>query len=182
MDEKSLQKAREWYAKNKERVSAERRIKYQNDSAYKSTQLKNNAKSRSKNKKKILEKAKEYRLKNKSRISEKQKEYRNKRYDYLSNYYKNYRHKNKEKIALSLYHGCRKRQASKISAIPKWADMEKIKDFYKSAKEKTKQLGIKYVVDHIVPLQGKTVCGLHCHRNLQVITELANRRKYNHHC
>lgn len=37
----------------------------------------------------------------------------------------------------------------------------------------------KFVVDHIIPLRGKNVSGLHIHTNLQIITDLDNSSKGN---
>lgn len=43
----------------------------------------------------------------------------------------------------------------------------------------TRRTGIVHEVDHIVPLQGENVCGLHVETNLRVITKAANREKSN---
>lgn len=72
-----------------------------------------------------------------------------------------------------------KRRAIKINAKPVYANLEKIREFYKEAKNLELETGIKYHVDHIIPLQGKTVCGFHIETNLQVITAEENMRKGN---
>jgi hypothetical protein len=64
------------------------------------------------------------------------------------------------------------RRAQKLNATPFWADLNKIKEFYKSCPE-------GYHVDHIVPLQGVNVCGLHVIENLQYLTVEDNLRKSN---
>ena len=69
------------------------------------------------------------------------------------------------------------RRAAKLKATPKWADRHAIKQFYLMAQDMTKRTGKKYVVDHVIPLQSKIVCGLHVHTNLQVIPELENWKK-----
>lgn len=72
-----------------------------------------------------------------------------------------------------------KRRALKLLATTVWGQ-EGISDFYKKAKELEQQNpGVKYHVDHIVPLVGKNVCGLHNRFNLQILTELENKRKAN---
>ena len=65
-----------------------------------------------------------------------------------------------------------KRRAAKLQAIPPWADLEKIKDFYKNCPE-------EHHVDHIVPLRHSLVCGLHVSENLQYLTAEENLKKGN---
>lgn len=72
-----------------------------------------------------------------------------------------------------------KRKASLIQRTPKWADFNKIKEFYIEAERLTKETGVIHEVDHIIPLQGKLVSGLHVHNNLQILTRSKNRSKKN---
>lgn len=88
---------------------------------------------------------------------------------------KKYAASHAEKILASV----RKRQSKKLQAFPLWADEKRIRDIYAQAKAMMALTGEPYDVDHIVPLQGKTVCGLHCEANLQVIPRSDNRKKSN---
>ena len=72
-----------------------------------------------------------------------------------------------------------KRRGSKKTAVPPWANLNKIKQIYKRAAELTRQTGVIHHVDHIYPLQSKYMCGLHVETNLQVITEAENLTKGN---
>ena len=71
------------------------------------------------------------------------------------------------------------RRARKMQAMPKWANEFFIKEAYALAQLRTKVMGFKWHVDHIVPLTSKVVCGLHTHDNLQVIPMLENSKKSN---
>ena len=64
------------------------------------------------------------------------------------------------------------RRAVKLQATPSWADLDAIKAFYENCPE-------GYEVDHIHPLQGRNICGLHTLENLQYLTIGENRSKSN---
>jgi hypothetical protein len=64
-------------------------------------------------------------------------------------------------------------------ATPAWADPQKVRDFYREAKRLTKLTGHRHSVDHIIPLKGETVCGLHVHTNLEVKLHAENMSKGN---
>ena len=69
--------------------------------------------------------------------------------------------------------------AERRRAICKWANKERVKSFYIQARYMTKTTGIAYVVDHIVPIKHRLVCGLHNEFNLRVITDHENSVKKN---
>lgn len=60
---------------------------------------------------------------------------------------------------------------------PIWADREKINALYTLADRLSRETGVPHDVDHIFPIAGRTMSGLHIHTNLRVIPASANRRK-----
>jgi excisionase family DNA binding protein len=70
------------------------------------------------------------------------------------------------------------RNRQRRQATPAWADRIAIAGLYREARRKSNGK-VKYHVDHIVPLQGVNVCGLHVHYNLRVIPAVDNVRKSN---
>ncbi len=74
----------------------------------------------------------------------------------------------------------RNRANSIKRATPSWLtkdQREEMVDFKKWAHAKTIYTGVKHEVDHIIPLQGKVVCGLHVPWNLQILTQHENHVK-----
>ena len=67
-------------------------------------------------------------------------------------------------------------------ATPKWLSAEQkleIRLKYRLAIELSRRTGVRHAVDHVVPLHGETVCGLHVPWNLEVLTQDENLKKYN---
>lgn len=68
--------------------------------------------------------------------------------------------------------------AAKLKATPPWADHTKINRAYELCAE-YRAKGIDCHVDHIIPLQGKRVCGLHVQGNFQILGRGPNQSKSN---
>lgn len=64
-------------------------------------------------------------------------------------------------------------------ATPPWADKVAIRLLYARAKQLTAETGVRYSVDHDIPLRGEFVWGLHVHYNLVVVPLEYNMRKGN---
>jgi hypothetical protein len=81
-----------------------------------------------------------------------------------------YRLSEKGRIKLAL--GSIRRQERVRLATPQWADRKKINAIYNNCPK-------GHHVDHIIPLRGKNVCGLHVHTNLRYLKARANLKKSN---
>lgn len=88
---------------------------------------------------------------------------------------KSHRVRNSDRYAAA----CAKRRADKAKATPRWADLGLIAQVYAEAAALTTSTGVLHEVDHIVPLRGKNVCGLHVHYNLRPLTKKLNQEKSN---
>jgi hypothetical protein len=101
--------------------------------------------------------------------------HKEKRLDYIKEWCKN----NPEKV---LDRNARRR-ARKQQAYPMWLsekDKIDIRVKYTMARWLSYTCFQQYHVDHIVPLKGDTVCGLHVPWNLQVLSATENLRKNKH--
>ena len=141
------------------------------------------------NKERIRETDRLWVAKNKDRRNQLERERRARNHD--ANLAKRHQHKaeNADKIKLqnaqwkrdnagkvSAY--TRKRQAAALLRTPTWADNDKIVAIYKEAAA-MRALGIEVHVDHVYPLQGNLVSGLHVHANLQLMLATDNIAKGN---
>ena len=115
---------------------------------------------------------------NKEKLSIYFKKYREKNKEWYDQYKKMYRAKNKDRLA----ERDTNKRLLKLKVTPKWITKEELKlidNLYKKCRDMTKNSGIKYHVDHIIPLKGKNVCGLHVLSNLQIISATENIKKSN---
>tara|TARA_R100000900_G_scaffold2393_1_gene4080 strand:- start:94 stop:702 length:609 start_codon:yes stop_codon:yes gene_type:complete len=174
---------KQWALKNKEKIKQKLKDYYINNL----TVIKEKAKKyRKENLKRIKKAQNEYYYKNKELVDSKARQYqknnREKQNAYKKRYYElnplekekakqriiKWKLKNRNK--LNFY--TRLRQANKIKATPKWANLEKIKQIYLNRPS-------GYHVDHIIPLKNKNVCGLHVENNLEIVTAKYNLKKSN---
>ena len=128
------------------------------------------------NKQKVAAKNKAYREANPEKVAADAKAYR----EANPEYGKAWREANKDRVvALNA-----KYRAAKLKRTPPWLTQEhhdQITSIYAERERITQATGIEHHVDHILPLQGKNVCGLHVPWNLRVITAQDNLRKSNKH-
>lgn len=133
---------------------------------------------------------KEYRRIHKKRLTKVSHIYRQKHRQKFRDIRKRYRQNNLKKVRRAekkyaknnpqiLAASSARRRAVKRKAAPSWGDKEIIKAFYKISKAFSNWTGIKYHVDHIVPLSSYLVCGLHVEHNLRIITARENIIKSN---
>ena len=149
-----------------------------------------------------LEKDRRYYAENKEARAEKNREYRRANAEKLKSaararYERNkgaliYYHSNKEKCAARsaewrranphlVRAKTRRRNATKVNATPAWltdAHHAEMANIYRRAVEMSAG-GVRHEVDHIVPLRGRNVCGLHVPWNLQILDWISNRSKGN---
>lgn len=112
------------------------------------------------------------------KIREGARAYRKKNKGLVSVQLRNYRERNPH-IVSALKTA---RRAQKMRAIPSWYgefDVFIIREALHLSSLREKATGIKWHVDHMIPLKAKNACGLHCSGNIQVIPAFLNIQKHN---
>ena len=183
-----------WRAQNKERLAA---YQQEYNKANKEHIKEKSLEWRQENKEKYLAKKKEWNEsntekraivkknwdeKNKETLQAKRKDYRECNKEVLKQRYKDWYEKSKYQRRQYKNAMNAKRRASKIQRTPNWLtskDFRAIESMYVKAKKLEGKTGIKHHVDHIIPLRGKNVSGLHVPANLQIISATDNVRKGN---
>lgn len=168
-------KTKKYLAENKEKAQLRSKQYYEMNSDKIKTRVSNYYKE---NTEAVLSYQKSYNDLNKDTISERKKIYRENNRKYFREYYEKYYGLNSPDYVAR----ANKRRAAKLNASPKWLtkeQIEQIKELYTCARMFKLYTGEEYHVDHIVPLQGENVCGLHVPWNLQVIPAKENLSKSN---
>jgi len=107
--------------------------------------------------------------------AEYQKQWQEDNKEWYRAWYAEYYEQNKHEYARR----CKERRARERQATPAWYESEKfkVKELYDLCRQLESITGEDFEVDHIIPVMGKNVCGLHCYDNLQPMPASMNRSK-----
>jgi flagellar biosynthesis GTPase FlhF len=156
---KARQKSKEWALKNPDKAT------------------KNKLKWAKENKDRVLQQGREYHARNRVKRLASQKTARANNPEKYKLAAKKWRSENIGRIIANNA----LRHANKLQRTPKWLtkeDKAKIKALYIEARQRTVARGESWHVDHIIPLQGKLVSGLHVPNNLQILHWKDNLEKH----
>ncbi len=123
-----------------------------------------------------------YYLRHRNKKKKKSQEFRRKNPNYLRLWYEKNEGWHEKRYAADpsiKKFSVAKRRAKKMQATPIWSETEKIRALYQKVNWLESLTGLKYHVDHVVPLNSEKVCGLHVWANLQILEVGVNLSKSN---
>ena len=150
--ERLTEKSKEYYEANKDSI-AEKKKKYVEV-----------------NRERISEQRRVFRESNKDRLVLVKKGYYQKNKEHLTIYRRRWREENKAWHAPYCRQKCAARRAGKAQRTPIWADHNAIAFFYDCCPKGCH-------IDHVIPLHGKDISGLHVETNLQWLSAEQNHSK-----
>lgn len=161
-----------WALRNAERVKALRKANYEKN---RRTNIENARAWKKRNPAKALASQRSRAAINRDKIRAARKAWEERNPAAALESFKRYRERNREKIRARLAVSKQGREKRRVL----WANQDALLAIYRQAEVMTQTTGRAHVVDHIIPLQGRTVSGLHVETNLRVIEHHENARKHN---
>ena len=173
--DKHNERSRDYRNKNRNRLnkmSSERYAKNREERIAKAQEY------RRENPEKVREANKRYYHKNKETRRAKNKDWIKRNAESHKDRQQSYQRKHYAENKEYYYVKSAKAKSRLRKSTPGWADLNKIAEIYRQAAAMSTD-EVKYSVDHIIPLKGKMICGLHVENNLQIMTLEENKRKGN---
>ena len=171
-------RSRAWKEENREGMNARRRAAYTADIKQERAYARSRKKTRyAKNPQKFRNLARRERAQPgaKERQARVSKLWAERNRDRVKAAHRQWYQRNLEHARLQLAIAQGKRRRRYVS----WANLDAIAALYAEAAVLRRATGCSYVVDHVVPLKGKVVSGLHVENNLRIIERSENARKSN---
>jgi hypothetical protein len=131
------------------------------------------------NREKIRDKNRKWRAESPEKASESRRRWNEKNIERKREYNRKWSKENFVKRRKNSRQHNANRRAAKMQRTPLWANAEAIARVYNMARLAEAATGWPHHVDHIIPLQGKNVSGLHVEGNLQIIFDDDNLSKGN---
>lgn len=116
----------------------------------------------------VLEKTKKYQKENQDQVKQTKQNWARKNPEYAAQYSKQWKLNNRKRVRAEI--SARRKRLQQHTPI--WATRQEIVAFYENCPE-------GFHVDHIIPLKGKLVSGLHTLANLQYLPAKENMSKGN---
>ena len=170
--ERHKEYAKGWALRNAERVKELRKAQYEKDRA---SNIEKTRLWKKRNPAKVLASQRSRAIVNREKHRAARKAWEKRNPTAALESFRRYRERNRVEIRARLAASKEGREKRRVL----WANRDAIIEIYRQAELMTRTTGRLHVVDHIIPLQGRTVSGLHVETNLRVIEHHENAVKHN---